>query len=423
MRPKAILSVLVGMALLLSFGVGVKDVKADQILFPWIVKGTDVSTIVSVVNTAGSNLGWSYLGADQILHYQYWYKASTANEQDEVCLGVSYKRPTSKDDIVTFDAARNLNNGLPLFNDDPARYGNQQFGLSAAAPRRAFLIVDNDTPFFTTNADNENETLYGEAMVLELAGGAAWGYIAYNATGQSGATLQTSPVTFLDSADNYGEVIGGVAGRNVEPVPSIGVGEITPMVLLPANVGKTRIFTTPIDNAHIGTIPGQTFPANDNGSVPNQRVGNANVRLQLIYNPTTGQYYGGIFDNDENPIDFQRPKDIVCTAADDISELFTEAAWLEFSATNGQGWAYLDTQTGTIDANGDIRIDNPTDEACVGKLEFTNADNPAIIGGQLIPGTYNTFNWLRNDMHRSFDTADDDYEGLNYIRNVVVDLL
>ena len=108
MRSKVLIAVLVALCMLFSFGT-VKNAQADQILFPWIVKSTAVSTIISVVNTAGSNLGWNYQGVDQILHYQYWYKNSTANGQTEACTNQSFKRPTSKDDLVIFDAAANIN--------------------------------------------------------------------------------------------------------------------------------------------------------------------------------------------------------------------------------------------------------------------------------------------------------------------------
>jgi len=415
MRSKVLIAVLVALCMLFSFGT-VKNAQADQLLFPWIIKSTAVSTVISVVNTAGSNLGWNYQGVDQILHYQYWYKNSTANGQTETCTNQSFKRPTSKDDLVIFDAAANINEGKPLFGDT-ARYGDQSFKLSADGPRRAFLIVDNDTPFFTLNADNVDGTLYGEAMVVELAGGAAWGYIAYNASGNSAATQQTSPVYMFDTLDLLGEVLGG-NGPDTEPLGQIGVNEVTPITLLPANTGITRFFMTPVDN-HSTLALGGLLPAEDS-PIPNQRTGNANAKIQLIYNPSyvwpngPGSYYGGIFTDDEQPIDFNKSKNIVCTSADNLQDLMTEGAWNDFVATNAPGWTMIDIQTGDIDANSNLAIDNPSDDMIVGKLEFTTAG--ITIDGYSIPGTFNNFNWIRNSM--TVTTCG----GINCVRNRVVTL-
>lgn len=93
--------------------------------------------------------------------------------------------------LVTFDAACNINGGQALFND-PSPYGGASFCLNEASPRRAFLLVDNNTPQFVTDGVNLDGTLYGEAIVMELQSGAAWGYIAYNAwgTGQTASQMQ-----------------------------------------------------------------------------------------------------------------------------------------------------------------------------------------------------------------------------------------
>ena len=412
MRSKVLISVLVALCMLFSFGI-VKNAQADQLLFPWILKSSAVSTIVSVVNTSGSNLGWNYQGIDQQLHYQYWYKITTANGQTETCTNQSFKRSTSKDDLVVFDAAANINDGKPLFGDT-ARYGDQSFKLSAEGPRRAFLIVDNDTPFFLQNGpgtDNGDGTLYGEAIFVELSGGAAWGYIAYNASGYSGATQQTSPVIMYDGLDLLGEVIGGANGPAVENLGAIGQGEVSPIVLLPANAIQTRFFMTPIDN---NGVPGNAVQGqNDNGAL-DQRTGNANAKIQLVYNPAPGTFYGGVFTDDEAPIDFNKPKNIVCTSADNLQDLMTEGAYTDFVATNAPGWTMIDIQTGDIDANANLRLDNPTDDMIVGKLEFTTTGS--TIDGLTLPGTFNTFNWIRN----SFSV--NGCGGINCVRNNIVTL-
>jgi predicted cobalt transporter CbtA len=72
------MTVFMTLALALTFAfVGVKDASADALLFPWITKSSTVSTLVSVVNTTNID---ATAAADQ-LHYQYWYKQTTANTQ------------------------------------------------------------------------------------------------------------------------------------------------------------------------------------------------------------------------------------------------------------------------------------------------------------------------------------------------------
>ncbi len=379
MRSKVFIAVLVALAMLLSFGVAVKNAQADAILFPWIVKSNTVSTLVSVVNTAGDRIFVSGLVMDYRLHYQYWYKETNANGQTEKCEPVSFKRPTSKDDIVSFDASCNINDGKALFND-PSPYGDVSFCLSAGPPRRAFLLVDNNTPAMVDAAVNVDGTLYGEAIVLELAGGAGWGYIAYNADGGETST-QTSPVDFSDGLDVQGEVIAGS-----DTATPLAPTELTQTVLLPPDVILTRLFVTPVDVDVDG----------DGVDVANQRIGNANARVQLVYMDEVGALNGGIYDNDENPIDFVKRKNIVCTSADNLESFFTESGWDAFLATGGQGWSYVVTIDGTIDVNPfDLVADNPTNNVIIGKLEFTTSG--VTIDGTTIPGTLNNFVWLRDN--------------------------
>ena len=380
MRPKVFISVLVSLALLLTFGVAVKDAKADAIMFPWIVKSDTVSTLVSIVNTCGQ-LG-TYGGGllNLITHYEYWYKETNANGQTEICIPHSDKIPTSKDDIITFDASCNINGGQALFND-PSPYGGASFCLNEPSPRRAFLLVDNNTPQFSSDGVNLDGTLFGEAIVMELQSGAAWGYIAYNAAGGQ-TDSQSDPVYFFDGLDLLGEVNLGA------PVPGAIPVEYTQTVLLPPNVISTRLFVTPIQSPVIG------IPAGGN-----QRVGNANVRIQLrTMEPATGALVDGIYDSDENPMDGTPNKDIVCTSADDLSALINPGNYNTWVATGENGWAYIVLEPGTVDVNPvDFIVDNPTNEAIIGKLEYTAAGLTFPSDGTTVPGAVNNFVWLRNN--------------------------
>ena len=400
MRPKIILSVLVSLALLLSFGVAVKDAKADAIMFPWIVKSDTVSTLVSIVNTCGP-IGTYGAGLINLeLHYEYWYKVTNANGQTEICQPHSDKIPTSKDDIITFDASCNINNGEALFGD-PSPYGGASFCLNEPSPRRAFLLVDNNVPAFSLNGVNADGTLYGEAIVMEIQAGAAWGYIAYNAwtTGQTDA--QSDEIYFYDGFDVNGEVIEGT-NNNADVGAS---NEWTQTVLMPPDVISTRMFITPTNTPDAMTVNGVAVAPLLAGS---QRIGNANVVVQLsTMEPNTpcpgasgaGDLIDGIYDADENPMDGTPPKNIVCTSADNLSSLINPGNYNSWVLTGEQGWAFIALFPGTIDQLPfDTVPDNPTDEAIIGKLEYTAAG--LTIDGVTVPGAVNNFVWLRNSTQK-----------------------
>ena len=378
MKKGYVLIAILAVVLIFPFALNVEKADADSILFPWITKSNSVSTVLSVVNTAQGD------GSAEVLHYQYWYKKTNSNGQSEKCDNISFKRSTSKDDIVTFDVAGNMNSGKALFNDPGAgtwmggpTYGNSPFDLNVASPRRAFLLVDNNTDAFVNDGTNEDGTLYGEAMLIELAGGAAWGYIAYNAVG--GETLsQNADVLFNDVKDVLGEVIG--------------VTETTQTVLLPPDTITTRFFMTPVNTT-------------------SQRDGDTDSDIQLCIDPDNagGCDEGGIFDNDENKIDFEKVKDIRCTSADDLEDLMTEASFNTFQATGGQGWTYIITDVSPV-------TPDDADGMVLGKLEYTTTG--VTLDGVAVPGTLNNFVWLRdnesivgelgiNDIHNCvFDTSD-----------------
>ena len=394
MRSKVFISVLVALALAFSFGIAVKDAKADTILFPWITKSTAVSTLISVVNTAGMSGTYEYLSIPFRLHYEYYYKATTANLQTGTCVNHSFKQYTSKDDIITFDASGNINAGLPLFFDTSPYDLLQPMHLIDPGPRRAFLLVDNNTQnFIDFGPTNVDGTIYGEAMVLELANGAAWGYIAYNGSGGIGAS-QTAPVTFGDGQDDQGEVIGG-AQTVVLGVPIAHTfGERTQTVWLPDNMGTTRLFLTPIDT--IVALPSQI------GCPPeiaaNQRAGNINTRVQLIATQPDGTFIGGIYNNDEEILDFNNPKNIVCTSADNLDQLVAGGALNYLSTTGRQGWSFVATLDGTFDGpDADTCADNPALDMTIGKLEFTTTGIDFDNNGSIdMSGTFNNFVWLRD---------------------------
>ena len=403
MNRKAVISVIVAMALLLSVGSWVKDASADAIMFPWVVRSADVTTVVSVVNTAETDAEASGLPFhNNRIHIEYWHKLTTANEQEETCNEYNFEVTSSKDDMVTWDIAGHFNSGLPMFNDESNEViAAPDMTLAVEDPRRAFLIVDNNTQaLYESNCEgphlpgcNVDGTMYGEATVIEHKTGAAWGYIAYNAYGgqfHPEAEPQQNMLMFSDYWDPLGEVIGD--------------SETTQTTLMNPNDATTKLFVTPTN--YYGKVEA-------NGGYPDQRAGNWNARVQLCrfperdsdygmgpgYLPYTGNCTGGgIWNNEEGGFSFTTKKNIVCTTADNIVDFFGGAgtsAYTQWVASGKAGWAYIVTHWGNIDmrdGNGEPGHFEEANDAIIGKLEFGTGLN----WDGSIADTINTFVWLRN---------------------------
>jgi len=390
MKKSFLLIAILAAVLIFPFAINVDKAGADAIMFPWIVKSATVSTLVSVVNTAQGNPDF-----EERVHLQYWVKdpngahADTlpdlVNDQENTCTEIDFKVLVSKDDLFTVDTSGKIGSGLPLFGDTNTIPVNPATSLkmNVPDPRRAFLLVDNNTsnnfaaPTINNNVDG---TLYGEAIVLELGSGASWGYIAYNPSGGQ-TTTQSSPVTFNDGSDLQGEVIGA--------------DEITQTVIMPVDTMITRYFLTPVDVADSGEH-----------ATANQRVGNANAKVQFCLDPTTVQLgsgftrcqEGGIYDNMEGPLSNSINKNIVCTSGDDLVALMG-GGYDTFRDSGSSGWAYVVTNLGDVDQTGLIgnglpTVDNPTDEMIIGRLEYTETN--LVLDGYDVGGAVNNFVWLRD---------------------------
>ena len=364
----------------------------DAILFPWIVKSDDVTTVVSVVNTAQT---WAEAQGlpfhTNSIHVEYWAKKTTANDQEEMCEEYNYEVTSSKDDMVTWDIAGHFNGGQPMFNDESNEIVNNavpDFTLAVENPRRGFLIVENATDALLDARTPVDGTIYGEATIIEHKTGAAWGYVAYN-------SIWGSPY-FYNSADQNGEVIGGIKlqDRLFEPVDT---GEVTQTTLLNPNDAITKLFVTPVGL--------------------NQKRGNINSRVQLCRFPGTisdeiaelffGLHHtgectgGGIWNNEEGGFSFSVKKNVVCTTADNIVDFFGGAgssAYTQWVASGKAGWAYITTDNGNIDNRDDTEAFIETDDVIIGKLEY----GTGLSWDGSIADTINTFVWLRDSSAYQF---------------------
>ena len=118
MKTKVLLSMVIGIVLLLSFGLGLKDANADALLFPWVIKSDEISTIISVVNTAETDFeASSYPISFNEIYLQYFFKQTTANDQTEICEEHDLRSTSSMFDLLTFDVSGHIDDGLPMFNE------------------------------------------------------------------------------------------------------------------------------------------------------------------------------------------------------------------------------------------------------------------------------------------------------------------
>lgn len=448
MRSKVVIPVFLALAMLLSFGVAEKA-SADSIMFPWLVKSNTVFSLVSVVNTSATSGDCE----TPRLHYQYYFKdAASATVNTDSCAPQSFYRQTSQEDIVSFDASGAVSLGAALFDDQPALNGNVTyvpswfFMNSAPVTARAFLLVDNnDTDCFE---DADWASLYGEAMIIQISQGSAWGYVAYNGIGGGPYGPASEPeLGFNDDLDLQGEVMRSPRFFDVANSSGDEI-EVTPTVLLPLDTFHTKMFVTPVNYALWEDESNVDIDAEDYAGGPGARTGSANSRIQFCLRPypqgnfpidtpcPSGvggiEFYGdscqsdnaakceigGIYDNDEGPLDSNLAPNVVCTAALDVSEenLLLTAAQIAYLESGAQGWTYVRSMVGSFLGAGQLGARNVAtmSDSIIGKLDYTESNAGFQIGNVTVNGTVNDMKWIRNSASQ-YDGDWDMWRGINAV--------
>jgi len=336
MKKKLQKSALAGAMAAVVGGAGIQPASADALMFPYLAASDTVTTIISVVNH-GMSFGFRQQPHTPLvpgLHYAFFHKTivgDPAIDQTSTCDEFNYFKPSSPEDLVTFDTTGHFGDAEGVMFNDPTNYvnGSSPFTepMSGAKPARAFLLVDN--------ADDWDGQLYGEAVVMEFAGGAAWGYRAYNS--DDGNFLNPD---FSDGRDLQGEVIGFAEQAQVQ--------------FMPFDQIVTKFFVTPVDG--------------------NQDTTNLAVQVQLI-DQTIGNQNIVAWDRDENPISGVFPHEVVCVAAKNVEELMSAAAANNLASKGG--WSYFDTNPTAL-----LGV-TPGNGAVVYKLEFsrgTSLDGVPLVG-------------------------------------------
>jgi hypothetical protein len=215
---KGKLLILVGIiCFVLTFG-AFSAVKADTILFPAITVSPSVTTIISVLNVSSDITN---------LHYVYRYKDPSS--VTSACTTKEFTRPTYEDDLVSFDAQGTFNSGQALFGDTDS-YGGS-FELSSSGTYRAYLLVSHSDAGGTRTNTTCAGCIAGEAIMLDIGAGAAWGYKAIQDSSSQTYTFK-----------NY------VDGGGVYDSLSINLGFLSLrwFTLFPPNEWTTKFFVTPI---------------------------------------------------------------------------------------------------------------------------------------------------------------------------------
>jgi hypothetical protein len=347
--------------------VGMSAAQADEILFPYVVVSDTVTTVLSVVNDADDLDGTS---VDE-LHYRYYYKTGAAAEsKTSTCSEVNVRRPSSPNDLVTFDVGgvvgAETNHVLfePADRQENARYlgpADNFASLRTVKPARAFAVVDNND-FLTPTAANVEESMYGEALIIELGSGAAWGYRAYN---PAGIYVDNPPVItritaydFSDKLETEGEVLANSDTPVVfHPFSELG-GEF-----------KNRLFVTPVST--------------------DQLRGDLTATIRFAVDDPTVSTLDVMYDRDENPVSGQIQMKVTCVAGVDAATMITSAALNELPFG---GWTNLvSSASGGDETNQVIAI----------KLEYN--ETIETINGEPVdfPGSFNNSLWLRKGFRES----------------------
>ncbi|MCC9000411.1 MAG: carboxypeptidase regulatory-like domain-containing protein, partial [Candidatus Contendobacter sp.] len=386
------------------------NLRADVLLFPYFAVSDTVTSVVSVINRADQN--GATVPRPQTLHYRIYSKnGATADNLTTPCEEFDVRRVTSPNDVVTFDLTGHYGDRLgvlaePVDRQAKANYAaqNQSFAfMKGLQPARGFLVVDNNeapnTPF--------EPSLAGDLMVIDFAGGAAWGYAAYNAAPDD--TSAPMAYNFEDAAERVGEVLAG--NRAITPTDlNGGASPSAPVNLLPfASVAtsggmQTRFLVTPIGHS-------VTFPT---GTVSNPWVASqtqlrndltTQVRLQAAF--ATGDANDVMFDRDENPVSGQAPQNVTCVGAVNVDTLLSAGALREIGEYGG--WSGVEIRSpgalaslSTTNPPTATRTNN-TNQATVIKLEF-GPDGRFL--GESFKSSFNNALWLRRGIRESvFGTA------------------
>jgi len=413
---------------------GMNAAQADALLFPYFAVSDTVTTLFTTINLADQD-GTASNVRPQTLHYRWYYKrGANAENLGAACEEFDVRRNTSPFDVVTFDASGKYGDAQGVIAEPKERQqkavypAGQSFAMmKGLTPARGWLVVDNyDSP----NAPFEG-SLFGEVMVVDFAGGAVWGYSAYNAAPNTDLNGVLLRYDFSDRNENAGEVIAGdpfTGAVNARPNGSVSVPVTTAILPIAsastAGTVTTRFFVTPIahnavfhrDVAVPGFLSSVGYAPNVGQLQPNLST---TISLSAVYTNTPNDV---MYDRDENPVSGQSPKTVVCIGAVNVQDLLSAGALREVGDFGG--WSDVVVQSpgalatfAAIPGGTTVAATRTTNvnQAIVQKLEYN-------ISGQFndatFPGAFNSALWLRAGIRESVRLANTATAGPNTGRSL-----
>jgi len=313
MNKKALLSTLAILLLLGSFSVA----KADTVLFPVVATNPpNVTTIISVTNQGPSSDFLTY-----IYSYKPTFLGGGAPNYSGGCSVQSFVQPTFAPDIVSFDVSATFNEGFALFNDPDSYTSNFDLALpQGSGPQRAYLLVTNSDESGNRVDVGATSSLRGEAVLLDILFGAAWGYKAINDT--SGEDF-----SFLSVSDN------GALVNVMNPT----LDDSTRFTFFPFSDWTTRFFVTPV---------GFDMDITDLAST-----------LRLYQ---TNPIVPGINGRGGDMYSFNIPQTVVCTGAVNLTDLLDSTAFSALENTGGWGRISVDSGDAAVIYKLEFVVNNPT---------------------------------------------------------------
>jgi hypothetical protein len=348
-------------AVAVSLGVsvgGMNVAKADTILFPHFVLSPAVTTLLSVIND-------DFTALDE-LHYRYYYNSGSG-----ACQEFNFWNGTSENDVVTFDMGAVFSAADPqgvLFepSSTTAVYVDDFAALSRQGrrPTRGYVLVDNAPRNPTDPFPAPTARLAGEAIVIDVTSGSAWGYQAYNASdiwgfvpptgaGDVGELLLINPNDFSDRVEVNGEVLA---------TPPAGVTPIdqknnfwVPVAIMPWDVVQNAFLVTAV-STNMGTNGGYSV------STTLKLRGTAEGADRIMFNRDERAYSG------------PGSATVTCVGRVEIDDMVGETVK---QATPEGGWSNLTVTAG---------------QAIVFKAEINEAPT---VNGVPVNGTFNNIYQLR----------------------------
>gem|GEM_PF-2306535 len=358
--------------ILLGFGAG--SSVAQPTLFSYgKSKPGLIATLINVINTDdATSLGCLAANDPVQLHYDYFYKSVDAAPVD-ACTHFDFYRGTTLADIVTFDISGTVGGGLALFNDltnydvgAGSNFDLPTVGGVANAVRGYALVTHHcagtsnfDVPFRIGG----NSGLDGEALLIDIINGAAWGYKAVIASQAAMNPYAFSPIG-AGATPAIGMTTDLLPENMVPAVAPYGVlnrfAQLQEVAIYPPDEMTTRFLVTPL--FMFNAVTGATAARNNMELfAPLQQK-----RTQITLVNRNG--IDGRTDRNEQPFSGSHVIHVRCVAAVDLSAMLDgNAAW-----NASGGWVNVDLRDPVlIDPLAEGLVVGPGDyNAIVFKLVF-----------------------------------------------------